>query len=184
MNDQKIIEMLFERSEAALTHLQSRFGKYCHTISYNILGNDFDAQECVNDTYLSVWNSIPPDRPKNLSVYIGHITRNISINLLIKNSTKKHASSADLVLDELAEIVSDDTSDFSDSVFIKQAIKSFIDKLSAKDRRIFIQRYWYSYSTRAIAESLGKDENYVYVKLSRLRADLKKHLDKEGIIYE
>ena len=97
MNDQKIIEMLFERSEAALTHLQSRFGKYCHTISYNILGNDFDAQECVNDTYLSVWNSIPPDRPKNLSVYVGHITRNISINLLIKNSTKKHASSADLV---------------------------------------------------------------------------------------
>lgn len=184
MNDQKIIDLLFDRSEVALGHLQTKFGKYCHTIAYNVLGNESDAQECVNDAYLSVWNSIPPDRPKNLAVYIGHITRNISVNLMIKNSTKKRGSCADLVLDELAEIVTDDSSDFSDSVFIKQAIKSFIEKLSAKDRRIFIQRYWYSYSVEAIANSLDRDENYVYVKLSRLRASFKKHLEKEGIIYE
>lgn len=181
MNDQKIIEMLFARSEAALTHLKNKFEKYCHTIAYNVLGNDFDAQECVNDTYLRVWNSIPPDQPKNLSVYLGHVTRNISIDRMRKNNAKKRNSSADLVLDELSEIITDETRDFSDTLFIKQAINSFLNKLSTKDRRIFVQRYWYAYSVKTIADNICRDENYVSVKLHRLRADFKKHLEKEGI---
>ena len=85
MNDQKIIELLFARSETALAHIQAKFEKYCHMISYNILGNDHDAQECVNDTYLRIWNSIPPNQPENLSVYIGHVTRNLSIDVIKKN---------------------------------------------------------------------------------------------------
>lgn len=181
MNDQKIIEMLFARSEAALKHLQSKFDKYCHTIAYNVLGNDFDAQECVNDTYMRVWDSIPPNRPKNLSVYIGRIARNVSINRKKKNYAQKRNSSADLVVDELEEIIADESRDFTDNIFIKQAINSFLEKLSTKDRRIFIQRYWYAYSVKEISDALGKDENYVNVKLFRLRADLKKHLEKEGI---
>lgn len=181
MNDQKIIEMLFARSESALTHLQNKFEKYCHTVAYNILGSDFDAQECVNDTYLRVWNSIPPDQPKNLLAYMGHITRNLSIDKVKKNNAVKRNSSADLVLDELSEIITDETRDFSDTVFMRQAINSFLEKLPAKDRRIFVQRYWYAYSVKTIADSIGRDENYVSVKLFRLRADFKKHLEKEGI---
>ena len=184
MNDKKIIEMLFARSEAALTHLQNKFDKYCHAIAYNVLGNDFDAQECVNDTYLRVWNSIPPQNPDDLSVYIGRLARNVSLNRLKQNFADKRNSCADLVLDELSEIISDNAQDISDKIFVRQAIDSFLEKLSTKDRRIFVQRYWYAYSVKSIAERMGKDENYVSVKLHRLRADFKKHLEKEGIIYE
>ena len=90
-------------------------------------------------------------------------------------------SSADLVIDELEEMISNETLDFYDNVFIRQAINSFLEKLSDKDRRIFIQRYWYAYSIKEIADSVGRDENYVRVKLHRLRDDLKKHLEKEGV---
>lgn len=181
MNDQKIIEMLFARSEAAIAHLQSKFEKYCHTIAYNVLGNDFDANECVNDTYLRVWNSIPPDQPKDLSAYMGHVTRNISIDRMRKNNAAKRNSSADIVLDELSDIVSDSAADVADTVILRQAINSFLSKLSTKDRRVFVQRYWYAYSVKTIADHMGRDENYVSVKLHRLRAEFKKHLEKEGI---
>ena len=181
MNDQKIIEMLFARSEAALAHLQSKFEKYCNTIAYNVLGNDFDAKEYVNDTYLRIWNSIPPDQPRDLSVYIGHITRNISIDRMRKNNARKRGSSADLVLDELSDVVSDNAIDIADAVIMRQVINSFLSNLSTKDRRIFVQRYWYAYSVKTIADHMGRDENYVSVKLQRLRADFKKHLEKEGV---
>jgi len=181
MNDQKIIELLFARSEVALTHLQSKFEKYCHTVAYNILGNDFDAKECVNDTYLRVWNSIPPDKPRSLLAYVSRITRNISIDRLKRDKAKKRNSSADLVLEEIAQIVSDDSGDFSDAVFMRQAIDSFLEKLSTNDRRMFVQRYWYAYSVKTIADNIGRDENYVNVKLFRLRSEFKKHLEKEGI---
>ena len=182
MNDQKIIEMLFARSQTALVHLQSKFEKYCHSIAYNVLGNDFDAQECVNDTYLRVWDSIPPDQPRDLSAYIGHITRNLSIDRMRKDYAKRRNSSADLVLDELSEIVSDNATDIADMVILKQAINSFLRSLPTKDRRIFVQRYWYAYSVKTIADHIGRDENYVSVKLHRLRAEFKKHLEKEGIV--
>ena len=181
MNDKKIIELLFARSQTVLVHIQRKFGKYCHTIAYNILGNDFDAQECVNDTYMRVWESIPPNRPEDLSTYIGRIARNVSLNRKKKNSAKKRNSSADLAIDELDEMITDMACDFTDSVFMKQAINSFLEKLPVKDRRIFIQRYWYAYSIKEIAEDSGRNENYVKVKLHRLREEFKCHLEKEGI---
>ena len=181
MNDQKIIELLFARSQEAIKHLENKFGKYCHSIAYNITGNDQDAKECVNDTYLKVWDTIPPKRPEKLSVYLGHIARNISIDRIKKNRAQKRNSTSELVLEEILEIVSNESEDFSDTVFIKQAINSYLKKLSTRDRRIFIQRYWYSYSIKEIADSCGQNENFVKVKLCRLRADLKEHLTKEGI---
>ena len=181
MEDKRIIDMLFARSESALSQIQKQFGAYCMAIAQNVLGNDSDAQECVNDTYLRVWESIPPNHPKNLSVYIGRIARNISLNRLKRNLAQRRNSSADLVLEELSDIVSDTGQEFSDSVLMKMAINSFLEKLSAKDRKIFMQRYWYMYSINDIAGSIGKDENYVSVKLHRLRAEFKTHLEKEGI---
>lgn len=181
MNDKKIIELLFARSQTAISHLQKKFGKYCHTIAYNILGNELDAQECVNDTYMRVWDSIPPNQPNDLSVYVGRIARNVSLNRQKQNKSLKRNSSADLAIDELEEMISGEGGDFSENVFTKQAINSFLEKLSVKDRRIFIQRYWYAYSIKEIADSVGREENYVRVKLHRLRDDLRKHLEKEGI---
>jgi RNA polymerase sigma-70 factor (ECF subfamily) len=100
---------------------------------------------------------------------------------LKRNLTQKRNSGCDLVLEELSGIISEETADFTDSVFIKDAINSFLAKLSSRDRRIFVQRYWYMYSAKEIAEGIGKDDNFVNVKLHRLRSELKKHLESEGI---
>ena len=181
VENNRIIEMLFARSEEAIRNIQSKFGKYCYTIAYNVLNSDADAKECVNDTYMQVWQSIPPNRPADLSAYIGCITRNLSRNRLKRDLSQKRRSNTDIVLDELSEIISEETADFTDSVFIKDAINSFLAKLSSRDRRIFVQRYWYMYSTREIAAGIGKDENFVNVRLFRLRESLKKHLEGEGI---
>ena len=180
MNDKQIVEMLFSRSEAALSTVQNKYGKYCHQVAYNILGNNSDAEECVNDTYLKVWQSIPPNRPDNLLAYIARIARNLSLDRLRKNSAQKH-SSATVILEEVSDIVSDGDRDFSDDLLARIAINSFLENLPARDRKIFVQRYWYSYSSKDIAEGIGKDEYYVNVKLARLRAKLKIHLEKEGI---
>ena len=180
MNDKQIVDMLFSRSEAALSTVQSKYGKYCHQVAYNILGSHSDAEECVNDTYLRVWQSIPPNKPDNLLAYIGRIARNLSLDRLRKNSAQKH-SSATVILEEVSDIVSDGERDFSDDLLARIAINSFLEKLPARDRKIFVQRYWYSYSSKDIAEGVGKDEYYVNVKLARLRAKLKIHLEKEGI---
>lgn len=180
MNDKQIVDMLFSRSEAALSTVQSKYGKYCHQVAYNILGNHSDAEECVNDTYLRVWQSIPPNRPDNLLAYVARIARNLSLDRLRKNSKLKN-SSAKIIMEEVSDIVSDSSRDFSDDLFAKIAINSFLEKLPARDRKVFVQRYWYSYSAKDIAEGIGKDEYYVNVKLARLRAKLKIHLEKEGI---
>ena len=181
MEDIQIIDLYWARSESAITETDKKYGKYCYYIAYNILYSNEDTEECVNDTYMQVWQSIPPNKPADLSAYIGCITRNLSLNRLKKNLSQKRRSNTDIVLEELSEIISEETADFTDSVFIKNAINSFLAGLSARDRRIFVQRYWYMYSTREIAACIGKDENFVNVRLFRLRESLKKHLEKEGI---
>ena len=181
MNDKQIVDLLFSRSETALSTVQDKFGSYCHQIALNVLGNDADAQECVNDAYLRIWQTIPPKKPENLLAYIGRITRNISLDKLRKIKAQKRSNDATVILEEVSDIVSDGYRDFADDVFTKIAINSFLEKLSAKDRKIFVQRYWYAYSSKDMAKYFDKDEKYVNLKLSRLRAKLKEHLEREGI---
>lgn len=181
MEDEKIIELYFARSENAIVQTEKKYGKYCYTIAYNILGNVLDSQECVNDTYLKVWETIPPARPNRLSVFIGKLTRNLSINRLRRANALKRSADADLAYEELDGMISDNAMDIHDKVILKNAVNSFIAGLSKRDRIIFIQRYWYMCPSVDIARELGLSDSFVRVKLFRLRDDFKKHLEKEGV---
>lgn len=185
MNDKKIIELLFARSQTAISHLQKKFGKYCHAIAYNILGNELDAQECVNDTYIRVWDSIPPHRPERLSSFMGKITRNLALDRIkSRNRQKRRGSQITAAIGELKECIPDLAypSDIADDIALRDALNSFLYSLSDETMKIFLQRYWYMSSIKEISEELSVSQSKVKITLHRTRNALKLYLEKEGII--
>lgn len=184
MEDNQIIQLYFNRDEKAIGETSIKYGNYCNSIAINILNNWEDAEECVNDTYLCVWESIPPTRPTRLKVYLGRITRNLSFNLYKKmNADKRGNGQIALVLDELAECVSggcEPEQEFLQKELIC-SINNFLRELSKEKRIIFVRRYWYSDSISEIADRVGKTENSVSVTLNRLRKMLYIHLRERGL---
>ena len=183
MKDSEIIDLYFDRSEDAITETDKKYGAYCYTIAINILDEPEDSKECVNDTYLAVWNSIPPKRPDCFSAFIGRITRNISIDRYVKEHAKKRNRDADLVFDELAELIPDPDSECSSvfSMSVKKAVNGFLSSQSERNRAIFVQRYFYMLPAKRIALELKMHESTVRVALLRQRATLLEYLKKEGI---
>lgn len=184
MEDNAIIQLYWDRDEEAISVTEEKYGFYCWSIARNILGNREDAQECVNDTYLNTWNSIPPKRPKMLSTYLGKIVRNLSFNLYKKKKAEKRGGSQiPLVLDELAELISDATSleEEWNRREITDAINSFLISIPTKKRRLFVCRYWYADSVKDIAKRFGMTESNVSVTLKRLRSELRSYFVERGI---
>ena len=184
MEDQLIIELFMERSEDAIEELSNQYGRLLKNLSYQILRNEQDAEECVNDTYLAVWNRIPPERPDPLSSYICRIARNISINKLRSNTAKKRNSHYDLILDELEDSISGDTQ-IEDDMLVSEMteyINRYLGKIKEVDRIIFINRYWFCKEIPEIAKDMGLSINYLNVHLHRTRQRLMKYLKKEGLI--
>ncbi len=183
MEDERIIELYFARDEKAIDETAAKYGGLCMHIAQNILGVREDAAECVNDTYLKTWNSIPPHRPRVLAAFLGRIVRNLSLNRQEKNTAlKRGGAQGASVLDELAEIVSGSESvesELSAKELISD-INAFLAALSKEHRYIFIRRYWYCDSISAIAKAAGKSENAVSVSLNRLRGRLKEYLLARG----
>lgn len=183
MDDAKIVQLYWERDEQAIPATADKYGNYCTSIAMNILDSLEDAEECVNDTYWSAWNSIPPHRPSILSAYLGKITRNLSIKRYKRNTAdKRGGGQATVVLDEIAEFVSDAGSveqeiDYKELV---KAIDRFLDRLPADKRNIFVCRYWYFDSISDIANRFGITENNVSVTLNRLRLKLHNYLLERG----
>ena len=182
MEDQQIIDLYFARSESAITETDRKYGRYCHSIAYNILEDHEDAKEIVNDTYLKAWNTIPPNRPDPLKPYVGMISRHLSLDRYEEYHTQKRGGQVPLVLEELAECIPDNDSreDIGESVALKDALARFIRSLPDKTQMIFLRRYWYASSVTEIAEEYGMRENSVNVLLHRTRKKLKDHLQKEG----
>lgn len=182
MEDQQIVDLYFARSESAITETDRKYGRYCHSIAYNILEDHEDAKEIVNDTYLKAWNTIPPNRPDPLKPYVGMISRHLSLDRYEEYHTQKRGGQVPLVLEELAECIPDKDSreDIGESVALKDALAKFIRSLPDKTQRIFLRRYWYASSVAEIAEEYGMRENSVNVLLHRTRKKLKDHLQKEG----
>lgn len=183
MDDSKIVQLYWDRNEQALTATSDKYGNYCISIAKNILGNKEDAEECVNDTYMRAWNSLPPHRPNILSTYLGKITRNLSFNLYKRNTAdKRGGGEVPVVLDEIVDLVSDtdDVEKEIDRRELVKAIDDFLGKLPADKRRIFICRYWYFDSISNIASRFGMTNNYVSVLLNRLRLKLHNYLLERG----
>lgn len=184
MEDQLIIQEFYERSERAIRDLSEKYGNLCQAIANRILGNEQDAEECVNDALFAAWNTIPPKHPDPLSAYICQITRNISLNKYHANTAQKRNHYYDLVLDELEESVAGNAS-VEDEILAKElehVINNFLSELKPSDRIIFIKRYWFLEPITEVAHSLGKSENYVSVHMHRIRKRLKNYLKTRGVI--
>ncbi len=180
--EKTIIELFNLRSEKAIAMCQNKYGRLAYYLSYNILGSNEDAEECVNDAMLGLWNSIPPEEPRSLVAYLCSLVRNISLNKYAYNNASKRKNEFDLVLDELDEVIpSGDWQEELSEGDIIEVINRFLSGQKEKDRVIFVRRYYYSDSSRDIADAMGESEGAVAMRLTRLRAKLKKELIKEGI---
>ena len=184
MTDERIIELFFARSERGIEELDTKYGATCHRIAQNILGNKEDAEECVNDAYLGVWNSIPPKKPNLLSAFLFKILRNLSITRYHANTAQKRNSFYDIALDELEETISTEESIEKEcsQKELTNAIEGFLDTLTRENRVIFVCRYWFSESYTEIAKRTGLTEKNISVRLTRIREKMKKHLSERGIL--
>ncbi len=178
MKDADIIALYFERDEKAIVESDKAYGTYCTTIAMNILTSKPDAEECVNDTWLKAWHSIPPARPYDLKSFLGRITRNLSLDRF--RALKRHKRNRDLevAMEELSEAIPlpDDTQDS----LLKQLLGEFLAQTEPLNRRLFVGRYWHGYTVAKLACHYGLTENAVSHRLSRTRASLKEFLEKEG----
>ena len=181
MEDQYIIELLFARAESAIDALAQKFGKALHRLAMNILHSQQDVEECVNDTYMALWNTIPPQKPDPLCAYTFKIGRNIALKRLRSNTAQSRNSSYDLSLDELADCIPDDSIwETLDARALGRSIDRFLSAQTKENRVIFLRRYWYGDSIRLIAKDTGLREGTVSVRLNRIRGALKDYLYKEG----
>lgn len=184
MDDKQIINLLFQRAETALEALAQTFGMRLLAMSRNILGDEQDAQECVNDTYLALWNTIPPQKPDPLWAYVCRVGKNICCKRLRANSAYKRSSHYALSLDELAECIGNTALEAGlEAKELGKAIDRFLGTLSRENRVIFLRRHWFGDSVKDIARQVGLSENAVSARLSRIRGQLRSYLTKEEWIH-
>lgn len=182
MEDRRIIELFYERSEQAVFELSEKYGKLCLKIAQNILGDPRDAEECVNEAYLGVWNSIPPQTPDQLSAYLCRIVRNTALKRYRANTAAKRNSAFDLSYEELEDCIPVNTiEDVEEAQELSEAIDRFLETLDPVNRAVFMRRYWFFDTISDIAEAFGITEHNVNVRLSRTRNKMRRFLKKEGI---
>lgn len=182
MEDEKIIELFFARSEQAIQELDMKYGRVCHKLSYNILNDRQDAEECVNDAYLGAWNAIPPTRPNPLLTYICRIVRNLSLKQYYRKSAAKRNSTYTIAMEEIQDCIADQNT-VETEVEVRELVRlleCFLDGLTRENRVIFMRRYWFSDSYKEIARITGLKEKAVSVRLSRIRRKLKEYLISNG----
>ncbi len=183
MDDKAIIELYFTRNETAIEKTEVRYGQYLYTIANNVLDCHEDALECVNDTYKSAWDTIPPSHPTSLRAYLGKIARNLAINRYNFNSADKRNKNLELSLSEMEDFLP--SPDFAEesafAITFKEALNRFLRALPEEKCNMFLLRYWYFCQVGDIAKKMGVSEGRVKITLLRLREKLKKYLEKEGL---
>lgn len=186
MNDSEIIDLFFERSENAIVELSAKYGPVCMKVAMNLLGNNVqDAEECVNDAYLGVWNAVPPERPQSLLAFVCRIVRNVSINRYKHNRRNKRGNgNFEMCIEDLDGNIASRGSveeQIAESE-LSSYIDEFLDSLDKEDRIIFVRRFWYMDSYKNISKASGLKEVTVRVRLSRTKSKLKDFLQKRGVI--
>ena len=184
MEDEQIVDLYWQRSDLAISETNQKYGRYCHTIAYNICGTDEDAEECVNDTWLRAWNLMPDQRPGILSAFLGRITRNLAIDCIkAKHRIKRGGSEAVLALDELEECIpgGTDPEHILEQKELEKAMGRFVAELPQTEKMIFILRYWHIASIDELAEKLHFSKGKIKSSLFRTRRKLRAYLQEEGL---
>ncbi len=187
MKDTAIIDLYWERNEQAIVETDQKYGKYCHTVAYNVLGNTEDSRECVNDTWLRAWNSMPPKRPAVLRAFLAKITRNLAFDRYrARGAAKRGGGAMDAVLEELAECAdlsgNWDAEEAYAAKELREAINRFAEQLPEKECDLFVRRYFFAEEISGIAKRYQMTENNVTVSLSRIRKKLRRYLKEEGFM--
>ncbi|MBR4776624.1 MAG: RNA polymerase sigma factor [Lachnospiraceae bacterium] len=185
MKDSEIVELYWERNEGAIRETQQSYQRYLMKIAMRVLGNESDAEECVNDTYLAAWDSMPENRPERLDLYLAKIVRAKAIDRLRYNSGKKRLSQEYMVsIEELNEVFATDPSpeDMLDSEQLKKTINDFLLAQPMQTRKLFLERYFFFSSLKEVASDCGMSESKAKSILFRTRKKLKTFLEKEGFV--
>lgn len=182
MDDRQIIALFYERSEQAIAELSKKYGGLCFKIAINILNNPQDAEECVNDAYLGVWNSIPPQNPDPLRAYLCRIVRNLALKKLRANTALKRGGQLEVSLSELENCIPDKSFDeLLSAKELTEQLNAFLSILHRDDRVMFIKRYWLSESLTEIAATFGITEHNASVRLGRIRKKLCQYLKEVSL---
>ena len=185
MEDSAIVDLYWRRSEQAIAESERKYGTYCSSIAQRICRSARDAEECVNDTWLSAWNTMPDKRPQRLGLYLGCLTRHAAISRLrAESSLKRGGAEIELVLDELAEVLpaESDPARELEARELGEAVRAFADGLGETERNIFLGRYFFGYPVKTIAARCGYSESRTKSILFRLRGRLRKTLETEGLL--
>ncbi len=185
MEDYQIVALYWNRNEDAIQATAAKYGRYCYTIAFHILSNREDADESVNDTYMSAWERIPPHSPAVLSTFLGKITRRISLNKWrYQTREKRGGGEVPLALDELSECIpsAQSTETLVEQKELSYAINLFIGTLTKSEQDVFVSRYWFLASIKEISLKFGFTEGKVKSMLFRIREKLKKYLSEEGLV--
>lgn len=180
MKDQEIVSLYLDRNEQAILETAEHYGKLCFQVAMNIVKNRSDAEECVNDTYLKLWNSIPPLRPRSLSAFVCRVARNIAIDRYRTLHSAAYNRDLEVALEELSEVA---PTDISQDV-LRELIQAFLHTLDDTDRRLFLGRYWYACTVKALAKAWSMTPNAVSLRLYKTREKLKAFLIERGYRYE
>jgi RNA polymerase sigma-70 factor (ECF subfamily) len=180
LQDHEIVALYHARDEMAIDHSQRQYGGYCRTVAMNILSSPPDADECVNDTWLSAWNSMPPQKPVSLRAYLGKITRNLSINRLKALRRQRRDLRMTVAFEELEDCIP--APDDTDSRTICAWLDEYLSTLSELDRKLFVGRYWYSYPVKDLAKHYGLSANAATKRISRAREGLRVYLTERGYV--
>lgn len=184
MEDSRILELFNRRDEAAVRAVAEKYGALCASVSRNILQNSEDVEECLNDTYLKAWESIPPAHPERLSSYLAKIAKNISLNRYKSEHREKRGGGESMLvfeeLEELEPFAANSVAETAERNELLAEINRFLGRLKKEKRIIFVRRYWYCDEISELAAAFGISESNVYAILSRTRAELKKYLKKRG----
>ena len=181
MEDLQIIELFWQRDKEAVRELEHSYAPLLKQIAQNITSSPEDAEECVNDTYFKLWNTIPPERPNSLRNYAARVTRNLAIDRFRKNHSKSRDCEITLITEEIDDVFGTNDKQY-DSVELKEIINSFLEKLDEKNRILFVRRYWQAESIKELAEQFHMRDSTVKMRLSRTREKFRKYLEKEGLL--
>lgn len=184
MEDNQIIDLYFRRDESALTETANKYGTFCLRIAMNVVNVREDAEECVNDTYHTAWNQIPPTRPDSFKAFLGRIVRNFAISKYRALHAKKRFNGLEVMLSELGDCIpaTESVEQEMEAKELTEYINSWLADLKQEDRVLFVRRYWYGDEVKDLARKCGVSGTQMTQRMLRLRRKLKEYLTEKGVV--